>query len=98
MADKQAGKLYHIISLPYLQKDQLKRKMLSSTGELPEQLKGYDIRRFEEVTNKKRFEGKLVVLADKNDIDSMVKFFYYEKIYPMLEKLRSNLSSDRLIK
>jgi len=89
MADKQAGKLYHIISLPYLQKDQLKRKMLSNESELPEQLKSYEIRRFEEVTSKKRFEGKLVVLADKNDIDSMVKFFYYEKIYPMLEKLGS---------
>jgi len=90
MADKQAGKLYHIISLPYLQKDQLKRKMLSNESELPEQLKSYEIRRFEEVTSKKKFEGKLVVLADKNDIDSMVKFFYYEKIYPMLEKLRGD--------
>jgi len=89
IADKQAGKLYHIISLPYLQKDQLKRKMLSSTSELPEQLKSYDIRRFEEVTSKKRFEGKLVVLVDENDIGSMIKFFYYEKIYPMLEKLGS---------
>ena len=87
IADKQAGKLYHIISLPYLQKDQLKRKMLSSTSELPEQLKSYEIRRFIDVTSKKRFEGKLVVLVDKNDIDSMIKFFYYEKIYPMLEKL-----------
>jgi len=89
-ADKQAGKLYHIISLPYLQKDQLKRKMLSNESELPEQLKSYEIRRFEEVTSKKKFEGKLVVLADKNDIDSMIKFFYYEKIYPMLEKLRGD--------
>lgn len=89
IADKQAGKLYHIISLPYLQKDQLKRKMLSSTSELPEQLKSYEIRRFEEVTSKKRFEGKLVVLVDENDIGSMIKFFYYEKIYPMLEKLGS---------
>lgn len=89
IADKQAGKLYHIISFPYLQKDQLKRKMLSSTSELPEQLKSYDIRRFEEVTSKKRFEGKLVVLVDENDIGSMIKFFYYEKIYPMLEKLGS---------
>ena len=87
IADKQAGKLYHIISLPYLEKDQLKRKMLSNESELPEKLKSYEIRRFEEVTSKKKFEGKLVVLADKNDIDSMVKFFYYEKIYPMLEKL-----------
>jgi len=88
MADKQAGKLYHIISLPYLEKDQLKRKMLSKASELPEQLKSYEIRRFEEVTSKKKFQGKLVVLVNKNDIDSMVKFFYYEKIYPMLEKLR----------
>jgi len=86
-ADKQTGRLYHIISLPYLEKDQLKRKMLSNESELPEQFKSYEIRRFEEVTSKKKFEGKLVVLADKKDIDSMVKFFYYEKIYPMLEKL-----------
>jgi len=72
--------------------------MLSNESELPEQLKSYEIRRFEEVTSKKKFEGKLVVLVNKNDIDSMVKFFYYEKIYSMLEKLRSNLTSDRLIK
>ena len=90
IADKQAGKLYHIISLPYLEKDQLKRKMLSNESELPEQLKSYEIRRFEEVTSKKKFQGKLVVLVNKNDIDSMVKFFYYEKIYPMLEKLRGD--------
>jgi hypothetical protein len=90
MADKQAGKLYHIISLPYLQKDQLKRKMLSSASELPEQLKSYEIIRFEEVTSKKKFQGKLVALVDKNDIGSMIKFFYYEKIYPMLEKLRGD--------
>jgi len=42
------------------------------------------------VTSKKKFQGKLVVLVNKNDIDSMVKFFYYEKIYPMLEKLRGD--------
>ena len=53
--------------------------MLSNESELPEQLKSYEIRRFEEVTSKKKFDGKLVVLVNKNDIDSMVKFFYYEQ-------------------
>jgi len=64
--------------------------MLNSASELLEQLKSYEIRRFEEVTSKKRFEDKLVVLVNKNDIDSMIKFFYCEKIYPMLEKLRGD--------
>ena len=88
-ADKQPEMLYHVISLPYLENKQLKRKMLSNTRELPEQLMEYNIKKFKEVTNKKKLEDKLVVVVPKGDIESMVKFFYYEKIYPLLEKLKN---------
>ena len=71
---------YHIISPAYTTENRIKKKMLEDPNEIPEELKQFKIGRFQEVTDKKKFENKLVVIVDKNDPESIAKIFYFEKI------------------
>ncbi len=77
--------LYHIISPTYITENRVRRGMLESLNEVPEELKQYKIIRFQEVTDKKRFENKLVIIVNKNDPESIAKIFYFEKINPLLD-------------
>lgn len=85
-SDIKPNMLYHIVSIPYLSEKQLKRKMYDSFDQLPEYLRSFDLAKYEKVTEKQKFKGKIVVMVNKDDIEEMVHFFYYEKIYPLINK------------
>jgi hypothetical protein len=83
---KDNTSFYHIISPTYLAENRVKKKMLEDSDEIPEELKQFKISKFQEVTDKKKFENKLVVLVNKNDAESMAKIFYFEKINPLVNR------------
>lgn len=84
---KDSKKFYHPIGIAYLKNDRIHSKRITNLAEVPEEIqKNFDIRVYEEVSNKpsKTLKGKLVVIEDNPE--KMATLFFLEKIQPIFYK------------
>lgn len=82
---KDGKEFYHIISPSQTTENRVRKRMLENLNEIPEELKQFKISRSHEVTDKKRFKNKLVIIVNKNDPESIAKIFYFEKINQLIK-------------
>lgn len=81
-------KFYNVIGIGYYvdEEGRFHSKRISNIDEVPEEIKSkFEIRKYEDVSPHRNIvlKDKLVVLVDKQDVESMVLLFFLEKIKPV---------------
>ncbi len=81
--------LYHPLRVTFATDDKLRTKRVSRINQVPIEIRReYQLSKYEEATNIAKpppfLKGKVVVLIENDDFESMARLFLFEKVWPAI--------------